>query len=320
VGAGAPHKKAGRIALTLGVAILALACILAPAADAKKKKKKVPVATTATGTVAFASGASALAAASCPTKTHVTGGGFNVAPSYDATTNTGLRNYVETSSPAGNGWNAYGSALTVPASSGTLSAYARCEANTEGRIAAVLSSTTTVPPGTAQNNVFNCPPGTHVISGGYSGDGPAVLNNPLAFRIIVLQSHRTGPGQWTVAAYNRTGAPPSSLSTYAICEVNGKSSISESSLTVPVGENQRAASDATCAARQHVVSGGFAVNPTGPGQVPVLGIDENQPVGSNVWHVGLYDSPSFGVPPGTTLQTTAYCKPNSAKKKKHRKH
>ncbi len=317
---GAWTRTAGRTAIAVAVALLTVSCVLAPTATAKKKKKrKTPIAATASSPAAITSGTTALAAASCPAKTHITGGGFTVAPSYDPSTNTGLRNLVETSTPAGNGWNAYGSALTVPSSAGSLTAFARCEGNDRGRIAAVLSSTVTVPPSSAQSNVFNCPPGTHVISGGYAGDGPTALNTPAAFRIIVLGSHRTGPGQWTIDAYNRTGAPPSTLTTFATCELNGKSAVLEANVVAPIANDQRSIADATCPVKTHVVSGGFAVTPTGPGQVPVVGIDENQPVGGNIWHIGLYESPQFSTPPSGSLTASAYCKANSTKKKKKKK-
>ena len=69
--------------------------------------------------------------------------------------------------------------------------------------------------------VFNCPPGTHVTRG-FAGEGLTNLASLATFRIIVLQSRRTGPGQWTVTAYNRTGAPTAIVTGHAVCERNGK--------------------------------------------------------------------------------------------------
>jgi hypothetical protein len=199
----------------------------------------------------------------------------------------------------------------VPAASGTFTGYTVCEANTAGKIAIRASSTLTLTPGAGQNMVFNCPPSTHIISGGYAGTGLGSFNfASTSHRIVVLQSRRTGPAQWTISAYNNPASPvAASLSGYAVCERNAKgSAVTEASAFTALTDNARTVGDATCTGKKHVVSGGFLVSPsTFPGTVPLVGIDENQPVGKKGWHVGLWEYPT-ALPPGSALQTVAYCK------------
>jgi hypothetical protein len=159
--------------------------------------------------------------------------------------------------------------------------------------------------------VFNCPPGTHVISGGYAGTGLASFNLSLnSHRIVVLQNRRTGANQWTISAFNNpNGGAAASLTGFAVCERNAKgSAITEASHFTPLVDNGRTVGDAACTGKKHLVSGGFLVSPaTFPGTVPLVGIDENQPVGKKAWHVGLWEYPT-ALPPGSALQTVAYCK------------
>jgi hypothetical protein len=221
-------------------------------------------------------------------------------------------------------WTVAGAAFTNPGATGSLAAFARCESNALGRIAVVASSSATIAPAAGQDLVFNCPPSTHVISGGFSGEGPGVLNNINSWKVIVLRSYRSGPGQWTVTAYNRAPPPantPANLTGFAVCEFNKKgSSLGEVAAAVPVAENNRASADATCAGKTHVVSGGFTVLPaTFPGTVPVVAIDENQPVGNKGWHVGLSEWQGNASPANTSLTTYAYCKRDAVKKKRRRK-
>lgn len=308
------------------VALIAFAGAVEPAAPAKKKKKKQAPATTVTATTPLASGATATATAGCVGKRHATGGGFAVSPSYAPNPNTpggtGLRSMTLTSVPSGDkGWTASGSAFTNPAASGTFSAFARCESNALGRIVVRAASTATLGPAAGQTFVFNCPPSTHVISGGYSGDAPSALNSDDGWKVVVLQSYRTGKGQWTISAYNRAPPPtntPATVTGWAVCEQDGKGKgVSEASATVGVPENGRAAVDASCPGKKHSVSGGFRLLPASfPGQVPVAGVDENQPVGKKTWRVGLHEWQKNDTPPGTSLTTYAYCKKDALPKKR----
>jgi hypothetical protein len=306
---GGTWRRAALVALS---GLLALSVGLSPALAAKgKKKKKKPVSVTRTLPAAFASSTAASAAASCAGKTHATGGGFSVAPSFTPPT-TGLRSLNVVSHPSGpKTWNSGGGAYAAPVASGSFTGYTVCESNAIGRIAIRASSTLSLAPGAGQNMVFNCPPGTHIISGGYAGTGLASYNFAVtSHRIVVLQSRRTGVGQWTISAYNNPSSPvAASLSGYAVCERNAKgSAVTEVSTFTPLADNARTVGDAACTGKKHVVSGGFLVSPaTFPGAVPLVGIDENLPVGKKGWHIGLWEYPT-ALPPGSALQTSAYCK------------
>jgi hypothetical protein len=294
----------------------------ASTAKKKKKKKKKGTATTQSAQVPFASGTAPFATANCTANTHATGGGFSVAPSFTPPA-TGLRSVDVSSNPLGTaGWSANVAAFSTPAATGSLTAFARCESNTFGQLAATGSSSVTLAPGVGQNLVFNCAPGTHVITGGFAGTPPGNFNNINTwYRTIVLQNRRTGPGQWTVTGYNNPDAGASAtLTGYAVCEKDAKGrTISEASAVTPLTENARGVADATCVGKTHVVSGGFVVNPVGPGTVPAVGVDEMQPVGNKGWHVGLHDFIDATLPPGSSLTGYAYCAPDTIAKKKKKK-
>jgi hypothetical protein len=310
----------GRLMVMCAAALAGLVALgVASPAIAKKKRSKSP-AVTATNSAPLSSGTTQTLTSACPKGTHITGGGYSIAPTYDPASNTGSRTLTETSFPAGpKTWSATSSALTNPPATGSFSTLARCERDSAGKLSVLVSSTALLSPGGGSHFPLNCPTGSHVISGGFAGEGPNVLSNVFGFRIIVLESRRTGPGQWTVTAFNRTGSPTAAqISVYALCEKNAKGvSVSEKSGTVPMATAQRATADASCPKKQHVVSGGFLVSPdTFPGSVAVVGIDEDEPVGKASWRVALYAHPSFNVPAGGSLQTTAYCKKDAAPKKK----
>jgi hypothetical protein len=213
------------LAVALGLAAIVTVVGLAPAVVEAKRKRKAP-ASTRSASAALPAGGTATATAACTGKTHVAGGGFAVSPNF-APPSTGLRSWTTTSFPSANkSWTATGSAFTNPAASGSFTTYARCESNTLGKIALRASSSPTISPGAFQNLTFNCPPGTHVIAGGYAGDGPTGLNSANGWRLDILQSRRTGKGQWTISAFNRALTPPPSaagtLTGYIVCERDAK--------------------------------------------------------------------------------------------------
>jgi hypothetical protein len=319
-----PRPGRAWVVVVVLVALLSLAVAATP--SAAKKKGKSPVST-ASAAVPISSGNSASATANCKGKTHATGGGYAVAPSYNpdpnTLTGTGLRSMTVTTNPVGNkSWAAAGGAFTNPAgASGTFTTFAQCESNKLGKIAIRASSSATLAPGGGQSLVFNCPQKTHAIAGGFSGDPPSALNSINGWKVVVLQSFRSAKGQWTITAYNRSPPPANTSATitgWAVCEFDQKGvSVGQRSASVPVPENGRAATSATCKGKSHVVSGGFTVNPASfPGEVPVIGIDENQPVGKKSWHIGLHEWQGNGEPAGTSLTTYAYCKKDSPAKKK----
>jgi hypothetical protein len=288
----------------------------------KKKKKQGPAAATQSAPVAFASGTTVSAVASCAGKTHISGGGFGVSPSFTPPS-TGLRSVTSTSHPTGDTtWNASGSAFSTPLASGSFTTYARCENNSLGKLAGILSSSVTLAPASAQTFTFNCPPGTHVLSGGYAGAGLGGFTYSLAnLRIILLQSHRTGPGQWVVQALNSSNSPAASPVTgFALCERDARGrTISEASTFTALVNDARATGDPTCTGKTHAISGGFVISPNGVGTVAATAIDEFQPVGNQTWHVGLHELVNANLPPGSSLQSYAYCAPDTLPKQKMKK-
>jgi hypothetical protein len=313
---GTGHKsgRRGRFAAIVGLALLVALAGLTPAVSAKGKKKKVKnAAVTRTATAPLSAGQTEDLTAACGKGTHLSGGGFAIAPNFNPATNSGMRSISATSYPfSSSSWTASTTAFTNPASTGTFTAAARCERNALGQLSSRLSSATTLPPGALQSSVLNCTPGNHVISGGYSGTAASNPANLLGFRMVVLQSSRTGPGQWTVVAYNSNLGPspvPVTMTAYVLCEKNVKGrAVGEVSTSVPLADNQRASADASCGKKQHVVSGGFVVTPNGVGNVPTVGTDEFLPVGKRSWHVGLHEWQSIAMPAGSALRTIAYCK------------
>jgi hypothetical protein len=296
-----------------------------PATAAKKKKKKkkaAPVANTQSTVTGFLSASSPIGSAACTGSTHITGGGFAVSPSFTPPA-SGLRSAGISSNPTGpSGWAAQSAAFSNPTAAGTLTTFARCESNSLGKLAITGSSSVTLAPGAGQNLIFNCAPGTHVISGGFAGTSFGnFTNGTTGYRTIVLQNRRTGPGQWTVTGYNNPQAGvTATLTGYAVCEQDAPGrTIGEASAFAPLAENTRGAVDATCGGKTHVVSGGFLITPTGPGQVPGVGVDEMQPVGEKGWHVGLHDFVNIALPAGSSLTGYAYCAPDSTGKKKKKK-
>jgi hypothetical protein len=53
--------------------------------------------------------------------------------------------------------------------------------------------------------------------------------------------------------------------------------------------------------------------------VPVVAVDEDQPVGNQGWHVGLSEWQGNASPASSSLTTYAYCKKDTVKKKKKKK-
>jgi hypothetical protein len=314
--------------MLIGIAALSavLAFGAASPAVAKKKKKKSPPAITNTAVAPLSSAGSASATANCTGKTHITGGGYAVSPHLTFNPGVGLNAVSSTSIPVGaTAWNAKADAFVVPAASGSLTTMARCESNKLSTIGIVVTGSATVQPGIEANLQIQCPTGTHVVGAGYDGTGLAsyVLNNS-SFRIFILQSRRTAINQWTISAFENSvvNPPPGNVSVAAICERDAKGrSIGEASAIAPFGNASRASADPTCPAKQHVVSGGFALspNPANSGSPPVVGIDEYEPVGNTTWHVGLHSVPTQPQPAGSSAAGYAYCAKDTVKKKKKKK-
>lgn len=304
-----------RRALVAMLAVTLSAMGAAAEAGAKKGKKKGKPAVTRFASAPLASNASATAAAACGKGTHVSGGGFAVAPSFQPFT-SGLRSHAATSFPTGpKGWSATASAFSNPSAAGSLTAYARCERNSLGQLTSRIESSTTLNPGTAATISLSCAPGTHMLSGGYVSTAATTLTNVLGFRALLFRSLRTGPARWEVTAFNNgLGPSPTAVpfTAYALCERNAKGrGVSEASSLVPIAADARTAADASCAKKQHVVAGGFEISPypSGPPvNLPAVGIDEFHPVGKRGWHMGVHEWQTVALPPGSALRAIAYCK------------
>jgi hypothetical protein len=316
------RRQIGLIGVAALVALLTLG--VASPAVAKKKKKSNPAVST-TASAPFTSGTSQSLSATCSKGTHISGGGFAVSPNYvpgGGLSGTGVRAGTATSKPDGaKTWNAATSAWVNPSASGSFSTVARCERDTLGKLTVALSSAQTFQPGQGNSLILNCPGGSHVIAGGYAGNALGSITYVAAsFRIILLQSQRTGPGQWTVTAADSQQSPdPATITAYALCEKNAKgTTVSEVGTTVPISENQRSTADATCTGKTHVISGGFALSPipTVSGNIPVTEIDEFQPTSKKTWHLGLWEAQGYLDPPGSSLREVAYCKKDAAPRKK----
>ena len=325
VGSGEKWLLGRRLTLIGTAALAALLAFGSMSPAVAKKKKKKPPAVTVPASVGFASATTQAATANCTGKTHISGGGYSVAPDFVPTggvSGSGLRSTTGTSNAVGSsGWATSSSAWATPPAAGQLTSYARCESNSLGSLAVTLSGSATVAPGDLNTAILNCPSGTHVLSGGYSGPGNGSPTfNLQSKRFFMLQSQRTSAGQWTVTVGNNPNSPaPATIIFSALCEKNQKGlSVSEASASAPIANAARASADATCTGKTHVVSGGYLLSPipTGSGSIPTAEIDEFQPTSNKTWHLGLHELEPFSTAPGSTVQTFAYCKKDTVKKKK----
>jgi hypothetical protein len=288
----------------------AAAALLALAATAPAALAKGSVAT-ASETAPLSSSQTQTASAKCPGGMHVTGGGFAVSPVYNPAGSTGTKATVQVSRPDGKKrWVATAGASQVPLSAGSFTAYARCERDSLGRLAARRSPGSPVAPSAAQSQSLSCPHGAHILYGGFSTDLPFSVPNPASSQLVVVRSERVSTRQWIVTGYNPSLTVPATLSAYFYCEANrGSSKVSSRSSTVPLVNDSRAEAQPGCPKRQHVVSGGFSIQPLPvPGIVfPSAFVDESKPAGKG-WKAGVYESPGFNLPAGSSLTVSAYCK------------
>jgi hypothetical protein len=307
------------------IAVAALAGMLAfgvtPAAVAKKKKKKPRPAVTAVASTPLSPGSQTSATANCPSRTHITGGGWSLSDPYSANGSNALANGTGTrithlqSQPSGLvGWSSGAAALALPPTAGTFTSIARCESKSLGRTLFGVSGTTTVPVGQESTAVLHCPPRTHVLNGGFSFAPPG-SPAPDMFRALVVESRRATIDTWEVDLVNPAGAADQvTLSLNVLCELNQKGvNVTEASAVAPITDNGRTSATATCTGKTHTIGGGFLASPT---VGPAIGVDQMQPVGAKSWQVGLYEYPGFALPAGSSLATYAYCKKNAVPQKK----
>jgi hypothetical protein len=304
------------------------AAALAPAAQAKKKKLTI-VGTTSTA-VPFPPGSQPSSTSTCGKGLHITGGGFAITPEFNGAgtlalaDDSGIKSLTQVSFPSsGNTWTSTTSSFSAPSTAGALAVFARCEHNKLGKVAGVVFGSQALNPGDNFSLNLHCPTGTHVLSGGYTVDKP--FNNTTASsHIFIMGSYRTAADAWTVDAVSFPGAfPVSTLTPYAICEKKGSRAVSQAQASVPITDNATFGATAGCSKKHHAVGGGFNVSPL-PGAGPPSALpqfQESAPSGARDWVVHGYDFPGpFVTAPGTVLNTYAYCRSDSTKKKKKKKH
>jgi hypothetical protein len=318
------REKAHHRRRMLRTAAMALAALLAlgVASPAVAKKKKSKPAVTATASTPISAGSQASATASCPSKTHTTGGGWSLSDPYSANgtdspaNDTGTRITHLQSQPSGlRSWASGAAALALPATSGTFTSIARCESKAFGKTVTGVSGTSTTPVGQESTVGLHCSSGTHVLSGGFSYSPAGNLGLLTGFRPLVVESRRRDAQTWEIDLVNPVGAPgDATLSVSVLCELNQKgASVTERSAVAPITENGRTSATATCTGKTHTIGGGFLVSPK---VGPAIGIDQMQPVGAKGWQVGLYEYPGFSLPAGSALGAYSYCKKNAVPKKK----
>lgn len=301
------HSQGARAATLTATVVLAAFAAAAPAVHAKGKGSVA----TASETAPLASSQTQSATARCPGGMHLTGGGFSVAPAYNPAGSVGTKTMVQISQPVGKKlWSAAAGAVQVPISAGSFTSYARCEKNSLGKISVRANSATSIPPRQAQTSNFRCPSSSHVITGGYSTDHPFAAPDLASSQLTIVQSQRTSKREWAVTGYNASASLATTMTAYAYCELNrGAEKIATRSATVPLADDARVTAQGSCSKKQHVVSGGFSINPL-PSQssvIPSAGVDESLPAGKG-WRVGVYENPGFILPAGSTLTVQAYCK------------
>jgi hypothetical protein len=289
--------------VSAAVALIALAAA-SPAAAAKGS------VATASQTAPLSSSQTQTASAKCPGGMHVTGGGFAVSPAYNPAGGAGTKADVQVSRPAGKKqWIAAAGAFPAPISAGSFTAYARCERNSLGHLAARRSPGDPVGPSASQSESLSCASGTHILYGGFGTDVPFSVLTPGSSELVLVRSQRISARQWVVTGYN-PGLAATTMNAYFYCESNrGSSKVTARSQTVPLVNDARATARAGCPRHQHAVSGGFSIQPLPvPGAaIPSALVDEFKPAGKG-WSGGAYENPGFTLPAGSSLTVSAYCK------------
>jgi hypothetical protein len=307
-------NRAGRVgrlgsALALG-AVIAI-CLSPVAAEGKKKS----TTSTRTASTAVAPGTQKSTAAACPKATHITGGGWLISPPFNpngSTTlsdDTGARGLqLQSQSQGFKSWRAGAAVFSASPAPGTLTTFARCEANILGRETQTTSGSTTLPPGEAANLILHCTNGRHVVTGGFSASPAGDLAVPQSRRIIVLESRRLSTSTWQVRAVNPNGAAAeATLFVNAVCERIKGVNTTEVASVAPIATNTRTQATATCPKGRRVSGGGFQIAPT-TSPLPAVGIDQSQPLGQRSWQIGLYEYPELNSPADSAVTAYSYCR------------
>jgi hypothetical protein len=301
----------GQVGLVLVLAGLIAPCLLPVAAEGKKTTS----ASTRKSSTAVAPGSQRSRPTSCPHATHITGGGWLISPPFNPngtsapTDDTGARSLqLQSQSQGFKSWRAGAAIFSSSPAPGTLTTFARCERNIQGRETQTTSGSSTLSPGEGANVLLHCPAGTRVVTGGFSGSPAGDLAVPQARRIIILESRRLNSTTWEVRAVNPNGAPSqATIAANAVCEKIKGVNTTEVASVAPIATNARSQATATCPKGRRVSGGGFQISPvTSP--LPAVAIDQSQPLGQRSWQIGLYELPELNSPSDSFVTTYSYCR------------
>jgi hypothetical protein len=238
----------------------------------------------------------------CPGHNQILGGGFS------AGDNDGL---AQKSKPTGLfGWKAEG--LIIAGSQSTITTYAICNTAADRKLMRASDSVTLDAgsgPGTPTEGAAEarCPSGWQVISGGYqvkpkfSGGG----SGELAVDTNMRKDART----WIVHGGNDGG--PTALKAIALCEKKGRTAITQTEDSADADGGSVVKPIAKCAKGEHVVGGGFQVDPDESGGIfPV--VSTSAPKDSRHWRISSQPEGSGPTPEPGSATVTAFAECESS--------
>ena len=170
----------------------------------------------------------------CPAGTVVTGGGFSVS--------SDVRVYTQVKT--GNGWSAF--AKNTSSSNRALTVYAVCLSFPSVSVSQVSKSVTVIPGGLG-NATAECPAGSVVVGGGYTGKMDGTL--------WTFFSTRSGNG-WEVSARNY-GAGNATFALYAMCLSGATLTTSTVTGYTDLGPGVSGYAEIACPAGQVITGGGW---------------------------------------------------------------
>ncbi len=196
-----------------------------------------PVTQQVVKTVSAPAGGTMSTTAVCPDGTVLTGGGFNV--------NIGM--HVYTQAKNGNGW-----AVVVKNNLGTaqnLNVYAICLTLPSISSTQVSATATAIGGGGLGTAAANCPAGSKVTGGGFTGKPDGSL--------WTFYSSQEGNG-WKVSALN-SAAGNQNFDVYAVCLSGAPVTVTMQTADKDLAPGATALAEATCPAGQVITGGGWVV-------------------------------------------------------------
>jgi hypothetical protein len=196
-----------------------------------------PTTTYASSTKTIAAGTADSATATCPAGSVVTGGGYMV----------DINVWAYTQLKDGNGWTVY--AKNNTGGNSNMLSYAICLTYPSASTSQVIDSIT-VAAGDVGNKVVNCPAGSVVTGGGYTGKQDGTL--------WTYASLQNGNG-WQVSAKN-SGGGSTTYNVYAICLSGTSLTIVSVSGNTDVTPGGNGLAGVGCPAGKVIVGGGFGLS------------------------------------------------------------